>query len=177
MKTLKMFYAVLGIVFLGLVGCQKQELQVTTPEKEVLSAKDRAVLAVVDLLNQDINKESIISELTSNPLGHKLDYIVSNLKQTSGNEQAIQTLRNYVAGTNELNKLSEKTGRIEIPELWLFQPKVKTGSSEILVTYTPDGDDKSWKTIKAYNLKKEVVYLDVKAEPNVRVIVQKTSSS
>jgi len=177
MKNLKMFYVALGIVFLGLVGCQKQELQVATPEKEVLSAKDKAALAMVDLLNQQINNESILGELTSNPLGQKLDYFVSNLKQTSDNEQAIQTLRGYIANTDEANKLSEKTGRVEIPELWLYQPKVNAGSSEILVTYVPDGNEKSWKKIKAYNLKKEVVYLDVKNEPNVRVIVLETNGA
>jgi hypothetical protein len=177
MKKFKLLYLALGLISLGLVGCQKQELQVATPEKEVVTAKDKAVLAVVDLLNQQINNESIIGELTSNPLGQKLDYLVSNLKQTSGSEQAIQTLRDYVASTNEVNKLSEKTGYLEIPELWLYQPKVKTGSSEILVTYVPDGNEKSWKNIKAYNLKKEVVYLDVKNEPNVRVIVLETNGS
>lgn len=175
MRKLKVLYLALGLLSLGLFSCEKQEQTEVTPQKEVVTAKDNAVLAVVDLLNQQTNKESIIGELTSNPRGQKLASIVSNLGNASDNMQAVQTLQSYIAETDKANKLSDETGCIEIPELWLYQPIVK--SNEVLVTYVPDGNEKDWKYIKAYNLKKEVVYLDVMAKPNVQVVVLETNGS
>ena len=175
MKTLKGLYVVLGFVSIGLLGCEKQEQSEVIPEKEVVTDKDVTALAVVDLLNQQTNKDVILDELTTNPLGKKLDDIVSRVEPTSTDKQAVQQLRSYMAKSEEVNKLSDETGYVEVPELWLYQPKAKSRSNEVLVTYAPDGDEKNWKRIKAYNLKKEVVYLDAKDEPNVRVIVLETN--
>ena len=47
--------------------------------------------------------------------------------------------------------------------------------SNVLFSFAPEGDEKSWSVIEAYNMNKEVVYLDVNKVPDQPVIVVETN--
>ena len=70
---------------------------------------------------------------------------------------------------------SEAPDKIEILELWMLNSTKTNDFSNVLFSFAPEGDEKTWSSIKAFNMNKEVVYLDVNEVPEQPVIVIETN--
>ncbi len=70
---------------------------------------------------------------------------------------------------------SESPDKIEILELWMLNSTKTNDFSNVLFSFAPEGDEKTWSSIEAFNMNKEVVYLDVNEVPEQPVIVIETN--
>lgn len=66
---------------------------------------------------------------------------------------------------------SEAPDKIEILELWMLNSTKTNDFSNVLFSFAPEEDEKTWSSIEAFNMNKEVVYLDVNEVPEQPVIV------
>jgi len=167
MTKLKFLGSALALLLL-VASCQENQVQPeSTIEKDVLD-KESLALDVVDLLNNQANRDVVIKELQNKPVGVAFKDLVNRLDASSTGR-----LANAVNKSNEL--ISSEADKIEVPELWLHNPGVNINNDNLLVAFPPSGNEEDWTKVKAFTLNKEVVYLDPNEEPNRPVVVVETS--
>ncbi len=140
-------------------------------------------------LADDITLSNAITLLKKHSTGVAINSVVENLHsggsssieltdlQTKGSNQCVQD--NNALLISSCQQL-QQSGRIEIPELWLYEPdsvQARNSLKDILFAYAPAGDESNWKQIEAFNRNGDIVYLDPQAKPEVPVIVLETSGS
>ncbi|EAY30290.1 DUF3103 family protein [Microscilla marina] len=179
MNILKLKAWVICLAFITvLASCQKQSE--VAPEKNIPATsksinKDKIALDVVDLLNQKSSRNSIINSLKAQQPSVALATILDQVKSEGINNTATQQLRQVVTSAEATYKNVEAPDNVEVPELWLHQPTAGVDFSKLLIAYAPtQKDEAEWTKVKAYNLQKEVVYLDPFKAPEVPVIVVET---
>lgn len=180
MKVLKSKAWMLCLAFVTvLASCQKQSE--VTPENNTITTtsatinKDKVALDVVNLLNQQSSRNSILNSLKAQKPSVALTTILDQVKAQGVNNTATQNLRQAVTQSEATYKNVEAPENVEVPELWLHQPAGDIDASQLLVAYAPTQKDESeWTKVKAYNLKGEVVYLDPFKKPEVPVVVVET---
>ncbi|MEW7278641.1 DUF3103 family protein [Aquimarina sp. 2201CG1-2-11] len=130
---------------------------------------------LINLLADKEFKTNIIKELSSNHTpGIKLSYLLEKNNQVSGHN-SYKSLKKIVNEVDNRLKSCKIPVRMEIPELWMQKPNNRTVDyTKLLVSFAPEGDEKSWSKIEAFNLDGEVVYLDSKKTPDVPVIIIET---
>lgn len=176
MKLLKFRAWVICLAFITvLASCQNQS-EVSPNATEVATSKainkDDVALQVIDLLNQSSARSNIIASLKAQQPSVALATI---LDKVNVDNKTTQTLRQVVTKAEATYKGVEAPENIEVPELWLHQPSSDLDFSKLLVAYAPtEKEESEWTKVKAYNLNKEVVYLDPFNAPNVPVIVVET---
>ncbi|MCG8412339.1 MAG: DUF3103 domain-containing protein [Bacteroidales bacterium] len=168
MKKTNQFVLWFAILAMTIVSCAKDEDQNLNLNQENSSVNSEKIAKnIVKLMQNNEAKTTLITYLKENKFGASLETV---LNQVDTDQTSKQALFESVSRANELNKLADETGVIEIPELWMYQPLTKK-ASEALVAYVPKGDEKDWEQIKAFDQDGNVVYLDPNKEPDVPVIV------
>ncbi|MCG8698913.1 MAG: DUF3103 domain-containing protein [Bacteroidales bacterium] len=152
-------------------ACQQDEI-VEEMNQDVPQDMDLREIAVslVDLLNEGENFDQLVSYLEENKYGNTLENILNEVTTTTDNK-AGKELKGYVELSNEINLKAKKTGKVQTPELWMFQPAGANKNTKVLVSYVPKGDEKKWKKIEALDKNMKVYKLDPKKEPQYKVIV------
>ncbi|CAL2075956.1 DUF3103 family protein [Tenacibaculum sp. 190524A05c] len=142
-------------------------------------------------LNQQVDKKQVAFDLIdlmknqsfkTNTL-HLLEHqepSVAMSKVLSESKASVEKMKSYqelLKKTTYLESVSseEAPDKIEILELWMMNSKKSKDFSNILFSFAPEGDESTWSVIEAYNMNKEVVYLDVNKAPNQPVIVIETN--
>jgi len=183
MKTLtnlKMLVLMLFVVIIA--SCERSEEilvteEITSIEVEQLEAIDKRkmVFELINLLNDPIFKTKIIKELQEDRTpGINLKSLLERNPEVSS-KASYKYLISTASLATQKAKSNMLADAIEIPELWLQIPTDGVVDfSEILVTYAPEGDEKNWKEIVAYDLSKNEVPLSVTDIPDVPVIVLET---
>lgn len=165
---------------------------VLASEKSVSKAvfdKRQLTMLTSKALADDITLLNTMKLLKKHPTGITVNSVVENLSsdglssvelnqlQSKGATQCVQGVNAKMAGACQQWK---KFGRVEVPELWLYEPDSVQGLkslNDILFAYAPEGDESTWKQIEAFNRFGNVVYLDPQVEPTVPVIVLETHGS
>ncbi len=93
------------------------------------------------------------------------------MEETRSTKSALESLETIVGQSEEVNSKAEETGIVQIPELWLYKPDRDFNPDEVLISYAPEGDEKGWEKIKAFDLSGNIVYLDPIEKPDMPVIV------
>ncbi|MGB0524864.1 MAG: DUF3103 family protein [Flammeovirgaceae bacterium] len=171
MKKYSIYFSLFLAVIFTFSSCQNELIEEpNTLDSENTSALDRESIAlnVVNILQNPSTKDQLTSLLSGKPVGVSLENALHELSINS------TALRQSVTASKNLYEGQELPEHIEIPELWMHEPK-GADLSQLLVSFAPKGDEKSWDKIKAFNLKGEVVYLDPIEAPNVPVIVVETN--
>lgn len=107
--------------------------------------------------------------------GVKLSKVLKENASLLSDQESYQSLKKVVDKADNQLKSNEIPDNIEIPELWLQKPNNKSVNyADLLVSFAPEGDEKSWTKIEAYTLDGETVFLDVKDIPSVPVLVIET---
>lgn len=172
MKTNIKFIAAIFIAAFFAFSCEKDLTTTSTEfEKDKLIHPETVAKGVLALMQDADGQSLILDYLVQNKFGGSLSNIHQKLCRTTVNESAMNDLKEIIEQSETINELAEETGVIQIPELWLYSPSTEFKSSEVLISFAPEGDEETWKSIKAYTLSGEIVYLDPDAEPNVPVIV------
>ncbi len=171
-KIIKLLTVIAGIIIF-FAACQKEKINnELKPSEETNSLNPEQIAkSVVNLMQETEAREALVKFLSDNKFGSSLENILSEINQEQNNTKAISDLKQFITKSEEIKSKAEETGIIEIPELWMFTPKKPAKSTNILVSFAPKGDEKDWETIKAYDLKGNVVYLDPIKEPEQPVIV------
>jgi len=131
---------------------------------------DLIALSVIDVMADPVAKNEILQELQSNKNGIEVQDFLSSLK-TIQSESGLADIEQIVEQSKAANSTVEEHGVVEVPELWLYEPSVPADMQDCLYAYAPQGEEENWEYIRAYNSKKEVVYLDPYELPKVPVIV------
>lgn len=172
MNSRRIFAAL--VVTIGFIsGCQEDREITPNPaasESDELN-KDALARQVVDLLNHDASRNKVVSLLESEKVGMRLSDIVNNIEHES---RSLKELKTSV-GKFEENLSDNSPDKIEIPELWMYNPGKEITKQNLLVAYPPSGDESKWDKAVAYTLSGEIVYLDPFSAPDVPVIVVETS--
>jgi hypothetical protein len=143
-------YAITGIV-MGALGCT--ELETTSPEPtDVLETFKRdTAAAIASALADDGTRERLVAELRRDgavPLSAHPELVTSTVSLA---------------------------GRGAVPEIWLRDPDGGAAStSDLVVAYSPAGDESTWTAIPAFALDGRRVTLDATTAPSVAVIVVET---
>ena len=175
-KSLVLF----SLTFLSLffINCEPEEpanIEIKEINNDSGINKKEIASNLINLLANKEFKTKIVQELSSNRTpGIKLSHLLENNNQLSG-QSSYKSLKKIVNEADNRVKSCKIPVRMEIPELWIQKPNSKTiDYTNLLVSFAPDGDEKSWAKIEAYNLDGEIVYLDSKKIPDVPVIVIET---
>ncbi len=177
---MKKSFLLLNLVLISLLfsNCETEETMpnetsiVTT--KNTINKKEIA-LDLVNLLENPEFAANIIGKLsTDRSPGIKLSKLLEENSFMSS-QKSYQSLKEVADNSNNQLKSNNLPDNIEIPELWLQKPFNKNlDYKNLLVSFAPEGDEKSWTEIEAYTLDGELVYLDVKNTPDVPVLVIET---
>lgn len=183
MRRIFIVLSVLGVLLFSctMAGVDSGNTGVdTTADEKTLTVKhefnkDELALNTVDILNDGNARELIINEIKGKH-GVALD---SLLDKVSSESRSVNNGKYRKLSKQIKIKKENIEGNIycEVPELWLYEPENNSNSlnsTDILVAFPPDGDEKDWDRVKAYNLNKEVVYLDPQNPPDVEIVVVET---
>ena len=167
----KIFMAVIAMALL-FASCEKEELsnQAEVPQPKTINSEEIAA-NVAQLLQEEAILNEMVAHFGENKHGGSLESILEMTAPQNEGVKAKKELTKIVEVSKALNAKAEKTGVVEIPELWFYTPEKAFKSTEILVACVPEGDEESWEKVTAYDLDGNVVYLDPKTEPSVPVIV------
>jgi hypothetical protein len=163
--------AVIAVFFLT-ASCEK-ELTSSLPQEENQRLIDPDAIAknFLPLMQEENSQKIILDYLTENKFGGSLESIILDMKGGHVGPTLLKPLESIVQKSEDVNSMAEEAGIVQVPEIWLFKPERSFKSDEVLISFAPRGNEKSWESIKAYDLSGNTVYLDPVKEPNVPVIV------
>ncbi len=166
-------------VSLIMVGCNNtDELQTSGVAQDASTNqvnKSEVALKLIDLMKNNEFKNSTFrlleKQAPSVSMTKILDAAPTSLEQTAN----FKALEAQATDLERKANLEEAPDKIEILEVWMHNPKGNQDFSNLLFSFAPEGDENKWSAVKAYNMKKEVVYLDPKKAPSQPVIVIETN--
>lgn len=178
---MKKSFLLLNVVLVSLLffNCETEEVVVN--ETNVVQNKNRIdkkkiAFDLIDLLANTEFSTNIVEVLGKDRTpGVKLSKVLKENASLLSDQESYQSLKKVVDKADNQLKSNEIPDNIEIPELWLQKPNNKSVNyADLLVSFAPEGDEKSWTKIEAYTLDGETVFLDVKDIPSVPVLVIET---
>ncbi|MCT4639248.1 MAG: DUF3103 domain-containing protein [Bacteroidales bacterium] len=161
-----------NILILLLIGafvfsaCQKED-SVNTPKKksdDVLINKEKVTLNIIQAVNESGSLAQLKTELKNTTSVRLTD--IGFMEDNSSH--AVKAINSEI---NEKSYLAEAKGIIQVPELWIIEGTDPAKKNITLFSYAPDGNEKDWEFIKAYNLDGKEFRLDVNKAPEYSVIV------
>lgn len=170
-QNLKLLAAMVFAV-LFITSCEKDYTSQDLNDDKTYSVNADVIAKEVTLLMQNETSQKIVLDfLSENKYGGSLESIVSHLENSGVEQSQLKSLNKIVELSQDAVNKAEETGIVEIPELWLFKPKTELKSSEVLISFAPEGDENEWETIEAFDLNGKMVLLNANEEPEVPVIV------
>lgn len=168
-------FMVLLVVIFAVSFCSA-ELQSALQEGPVslknLGQYKRAL--AVDLAQQLKNKELmdlLAANLTSRNSSMDLVPCIQNLASKAPSRSSEELWQNVVQLDKEIREIKGIADRVDyILEIRLAFPQ-RGWSEDLLVTYIPSGNERSWKHIEAFDAAGNVHYLDVHKAPETQVLV------
>ncbi len=158
------------------VGCQKENVKPTENPNANETKIDRETIAlnVLKIMQKEEAREAILEAVSKNKVAVSLESVMDNQTVFSSNANATKVLSAILDKSKETT-LGKKSVKVEIPELWILNPKENIAASELLISFPPKGDEKEWKEVVAYKLDGTKVILDPMVEPTETVLVVETS--
>jgi hypothetical protein len=170
----KILYLPAAFALLFGFSCQSNDEEITpsvTEEQQVTLLKEDIAQDLIELLNQDSYQAEVLTTLQENPTGIKLEFLLDKLEGKNFRNTATNNLREL---DKQAEELSANHTSIVMPEIWLHTPSENIEAGQLLVTYSPEGEEGTYDKVKAFTLSGEVVYLDAYKAPEVPVLVVET---
>ena len=167
------------LVSLLLVSCNSSDelnTQSDVVEQVELNSvnKEEITLKFIDLMQNKKFKEITLSLLKNQKPSVIMSEILEKTAEFVNGQESFKSLVKKTSALEKKANSKEAPDKIEIVEVWMSNPKNNLDFSNVLFSFAPKGDEKTWSTIKAYTLDKKEVYLDAKEAPNQPVIVIET---
>ena len=167
------------LVSLLLVSCNSSDelnTQSDVVEQVELNSvnKEEITLKFIDLMQNKKFKEITLSLLKNQKPSVIMSEILEKTAEFVNGQESFKSLVKKTSALEKKANSKEAPDKIEIVEVWMSNPKNNLDFSNVLFSFAPKGDEKTWSTIKAYTLDKKEVYLDAKEAPNQPVIVVET---
>ncbi len=164
------------IISLIIVGCANNESiidnEAVDNSSDLKLSKKEIAFNLIDLMQNNNFKNILFTQLKNQTPSIALSTILNqNTNQT--NTKAFKNLEKQVAYLNEQNSTKNKS--VEVLELWLQNEINENDFDNVLISFTPEGNENTWTKVEAYTLTKELVYLDPKEAPKQPVIVIENS--
>ncbi len=182
---MKKSFLFLSLIFISLLfyNCETEEVDSTQDDpietnkvnNENAISKKKIAFELINLFENEEFKSKVVNTLTEDHTpGVKLSKFLKESNHLATHKSFI-SLKKITTEADKQLKSKTTPDQIEIPELWLQKPNTKSiNLEELLISFAPEGDEKSWSKIEAYTLKGQKVYLDSKTIPNVPVLVIET---
>lgn len=172
MKKISNLWMALIAMALLVSACQNNEFESDQIQKQdQLVNSDDIAKNIVQLFQDKATLNDMVKFFENNKFGASLESIIESTNPTTDGLKAKKSLLEILDHATQLNSKAEETGIVQIPELWMFIPEKKYTSSDVLVSFVPEGDENEWKEIKAYTLDGKVVYLNPEVEPEMPVVI------
>lgn len=167
------------LVSLLLVSCNSSdELNTQSDVSEQIELnlvnKEEITLKFIDLMQNKKFKETTLGLLKTQKPSVIMSEILEKTAEFVNGQESFKSLVKKTSALEKKANSKEAPDKIEIVEVWMSNPKNNLDFSNVLFSFAPKGDEKTWSTIKAYTLDKKEVYLDAKEAPNQPVIVIET---
>ncbi|MGG8495494.1 DUF3103 family protein [Tenacibaculum sp. TC6] len=178
MKTPRFLLKTL-LVSLLVVSCNSSdELNTQSDVSEQIELnsvnKEEITLKFIDLMQNKKFKETTLGLLKNQKPSVIMSEILEKTAEFVNGQESFKSLVKKTSALEKKANSKEAPDKIEIVEVWMSNPKNNLDFSNVLFSFAPKGDEKTWSTIKAYTLDKKAVYLDAKEAPNQPVIVIET---
>ncbi|MTI31385.1 DUF3103 family protein [Xanthovirga aplysinae] len=178
MKTTKVIcILVLGVILIS-TSCQRNEevvpAQLDQENQQNGLDKSEMSLQLSQLLQNHANLSATIPLLQENKRGVELRDVLENMEEQNEEGQSFNRLQQMIEDAENQFQNIKSPKRIEVPEVWLHEPSASFELEDLLIAFAPKGNERDWDKITAYNLKQEVVYLDINQAPNRPVLVVET---
>lgn len=136
--------------------------------------KKEVALELIDLMKNQSFKTKTLHLLENQEPSVPLSKVLNESASFVGKSTSYQ---NLATKASQLESFANEgtPDKIEILELWMLNSNKTKDFSNVLFSFAPEGDEKNWSVIEAYNMNKEVVYLDVNKVPDQPVIVVETN--
>lgn len=161
-----------------LVGCESSnELNTqaeTSGEANSVNKKEVA-FKFIDLMKKKDFKDVALNLLKEQQPSVVMSEILQKTAGSVGNEVSYISLLQQTTTLKKRANAEEAPDKIEILEVWMHNPKGNVDFSNVLFSFAPEGDEDTWKSVKAYTLDKKEVVLDVQNAPKQPVIVIETN--
>ena len=173
------------ILFAGIIA---STVMSSCSNSEELNYQSESGLLNVD---QQVNKKEVALELIdlmkNQSFKTKTLHLLENQEPSVPLSKVLDETASFVGKSTSYQNLATKASKlesfanegtpdkIEILELWMLNSNKTKDFSNVLFSFAPEGDEKNWSVIEAYNMNKEVVYLDVNKVPDQPVIVVETN--
>lgn len=173
------------ILFAGIIA---STVMSSCSNSEELNYQSESGLLNVD---QQVNKKEVALELIdlmkNQSFKTKTLHLLENQEPSVPLSKVLDESASFVGKSTSYQNLATKASKlesfanegtpdkIEILELWMLNSNKTKDFSNVLFSFAPEGDEKNWSVIEAYNMNKEVVYLDVNKVPDQPVIVVETN--
>lgn len=172
----------LGALFASMLfmSCNSSEELIENPEnivQEELSNsvnKKEITMQFIDLMKNQSFKEATVEMLKNQQPSVAMSKILERTSDLVSTEKAYKLLSSKTMMLEGRASKGAAPEKIEILEVWMHNEKNMGDFSDVLFSYAPEGDEKTWTKVEAYTMNKELVYLDPKEAPSQTVIVIET---
>ncbi|WP_425657577.1 DUF3103 family protein [Tenacibaculum ascidiaceicola] len=172
----------LGALFASMLfmSCNSSEELIENPEnivQEELSNsvnKKEITMQFIDLMKNQSFKEATVEMLKNQQPSVAMSKILERTSDLVSTEKAYKLLSSKTMMLEGRASKGAAPEKIEILEVWMHNGKNMGDFSDVLFSYAPEGDEKTWTKVEAYTMNKELVYLDPKEAPGQTVIVIET---
>ena len=174
MKNLSKILLTAVLILVTVVGCQKDTTKpFDDSDNSSQINREEIALNLLKIMQNNEAREAIVQKVKQNPTAVSLESLMNDVVISSANKNATEKLIGTVLKSTEIAN-SGKSKTIEIPEVWMHNPKQDVKSEEILVSFVPEGNEDDWKEIVAYKLDGSKVILDANIEPDETILVVET---
>ncbi len=177
-KQMKNIFKVLILTVLMLItviGCQKDNVKPVDNTEATTSeiSREEIALNLLKIMQNEEAREAIVHTVIENTTAVSLESLMSDVIISSANKNATEKLTDVVLKSAKSTKTS-KSKAVEIPEVWMHNPKQDVKSEEVLVSFVPEGKEEDWKEIVAYKLDGTKVMLSADKDPDETILVVET---
>ncbi|WP_440880379.1 DUF3103 family protein [Tenacibaculum sp. C7A-26P2] len=177
MKTLQFLFRGL-LTSMIFVSCNNESSEIVTQDEQQNSIsinKKEIAFNLITLMKNDAFKNETLNALNNQKPSVLLSKILKKSASYVNDEKAYQKLLKQSTSLEKKASSKKAPEKIEILEVWLHNPQKRKNLSNVLFSFSPEGDEKNWEHLVAYTLDKEEVILDAKKAPDRPVIVIETN--
>jgi len=152
-------------------SCSKEEDSPLSVDESVEVTNQSIATSLIDLMQDGSSRNEIVDFLSQNNNGGSLQKVYNLIGENENNSSSLNQVAKILGQSDKEVASAEETGIVKIPELWMYTPKSSFKSTDVLISFAPEGDEESWDKITAFDLEGNVHFLDPIKTPDQPVVV------